>query len=199
MDHGIAQFVLTLFTTLGYGGIVIAMAIESCCIPLPSELIMPLAGFLAFQQRFNLWGAALAGAVGCVIGSLLAYGIGARGGRPLLLHYGRYVLISPHDLETADRWFARWGDLTVLFSRMLPIVRTFISVPAGIAHMPLWRFTIFSIAGAVPWVMLLVWAGMILGDHWQDLKHQLRGLDYIVAGLIVLGVGFFIWRHVRKP
>ncbi len=108
------------------------------------------------------------------------------------------MLISSHDLETADRWFARWGDLTVLFSRMLPIVRTFISVPAGIARMPLWRFLVFSVVGAVPWVMLLVWAGMVLGDNWQDLKPQLRGLDYIVAGLIVLGVALFIWRHVRS-
>ncbi|HKC90840.1 MAG TPA: DedA family protein, partial [Candidatus Limnocylindria bacterium] len=131
-------------------------------------------------------------------GSLVSYAVGAFGGRPLLERYGRYVLINSHDLETADRWFSRWGDLTVLFSRMLPIVRTFISVPAGIAHMPLWRFLAFSIVGTVPWVMLLVWAGMILGDNWQDLKHQLRGLDYIVAGLIVLGVGLFIWRHLRS-
>src|SRR2546428_656795 len=123
--------------------------------------------------------------------------VGALGGTPLVERYGWYVLISACDLETADRWFVRWGDLTVLFSRMLPIVRTFISVPAGVARMPLWRFTLFSIVGTVPWVMLLVWAGMLLGDNWQDLKHQLRGLDYVVAGVIVVGIALFVWRHLR--
>jgi membrane protein DedA with SNARE-associated domain len=108
------------------------------------------------------------------------------------------VLISAHDLELADRWFARYGEATVFFSRMLPIVRTFISVPAGIARMPLWRFTLFSILGAVPWVMLLVWGGMQLGDHWLELKHNLRGLDYLIAAVILLGVGLFVWRHVRR-
>jgi membrane protein DedA with SNARE-associated domain len=139
----------------------------------------------------------VAGVLGNTAGSLASYAVGALGGRPILERYGRYVLISPHDLEVADRWFARWGDLTVLFSRMLPIVRTFISVPAGVARMPLWRFTLFSIIGAVPWVMLLVWGGMLLGDHWLDVKHNLRGLDYVVAGVLLLGVGLFIWRHVR--
>src|SRR5205814_4961297 len=115
-------------------------------------------------------------------------------GRALLERDGRYVVISAHDPATADRWSCRWGDLTVFFSRMLPIVRTFISVPAGIAHMPLWRFLLFSIAGAVPWVMLLVWAGMVLGDSWLDLKYNLRGLDYLVAAMIALGVALFVWR-----
>ncbi len=119
MEHSIAQFVLTLFTVLGYGGIAVAMAIESCCIPLPSELIMPLAGFLAVQQRFNLWGVALAGAVGCVIGSLAAYGIGSVGGRPLLLRYGRYVLISPHDAGRADAFFARYGAPAIFLARRM--------------------------------------------------------------------------------
>ncbi len=128
MEQTIAQFILHLFTALGYGGIVVAMAIESCCIPLPSELIMPLAGFLAVQGRFNLWGVALAGALGCVLGSLVAYGIGASGGRSLLLRYGRYVLISPHDAMRADRFFARYGAPAIFATRLMPIVRTFIYV-----------------------------------------------------------------------
>ena len=136
--------------------------------------------------------------LGNTVGSLASYAIGAYGGRPLVERYGKYVLISAHDLELADRWFAKYGEATVFFSRMLPIVRTFISVPAGIARMPLWRFTLFSILGAIPWVMLLVWGGMQLGDHWLELKHNLRGLDYLIAAVILIGVGLFVWRHVRR-
>jgi membrane protein DedA with SNARE-associated domain len=208
--EAVDQFVLPLIDGLygrfGYAGVAIAMAIESAAIPIPSELILPFAGWSVSRgvlepltgAQWTYWGAVIAGVVGNTVGSLASYAVGALGGRPLLERYGRYVLISSHDLDVADRWFARWGDLTVLFSRMLPIVRTFISVPAGIARMPLWRFTLFSIVGAVPWVMLLVWAGMLLGDNWLELKHNLRGLDYAVAAIIVLGVALFIWRHVRS-
>ena len=206
IDGIVLPFIDGLYGRFGYVGVVIAMSIESAAIPLPSELILPFAGWSVAngtlepltRSPWTYWGAVIAGVVGNTVGSLLSYAIGALGGRPLLERYGRYVLISSHDLEVADRWFARWGDLTVLFSRMLPIVRTFISVPAGVARMPLWRFLVFSIVGAVPWVMLLVWGGMVLGDHWQEIKHNLRGLDYIVAGAIVLGVGLFLWRHLRR-
>ena len=149
------------------------------------------------NSAWTYWGAVIAGVVGNTAGSLLSYAVGAFGGRPLVARYGKYVLISSHDLELAERWFARYGEATVFFSRMLPIVRTFISVPAGIARMPLWRFTIFSVLGAIPWVMLLVWAGLSLGDHWADVKHSLKGLDYLVAAVILAAVGFFVWRHVR--
>lgn len=206
VDQFVLPFIDSLYGRFGYVGVTIAMAIESAAIPLPSELILPFAGWTVSRgivepltgSPWTYWGAVIAGVIGNTVGSLVSYAVGALGGRPLLERYGRYVFISAHDLEIADRWFARWGDLTVLFSRMLPIVRTFISVPAGIAHMPLWRFTIFSIIGAVPWVMLLVWAGMLLGDNWLELKHNLRGLDYLVAGIILLGIAVFIWRHVRS-
>ena len=205
LDQFILPFIDSLYGAFGYLGVVIAMSIESAAIPIPSELILPFAGWSVSRgvvepltgAPWTYWGAVLAGVVGNTAGSLASYAVGALGGRPLLERYGRYVLISAHDLKTADRWFVRWGDLTVLFSRMLPIVRTFISVPAGVARMPLWRFTLFSVVGTVPWVMFLVLAGMLLGDNWQDLKHQLRGLDYIVAGVIVLGVALFLWRHLR--
>src|SRR5439155_14108002 len=144
MESGIAAFVSHLFTSLGYGGIVVAMAIESCCIPLPSELIMPLAGFLAFQHKFNIFGATVAGAAGCVVGSAVAYWIGATGGRPLLLRYGRYVLISHHDADRADAYFARYGDTTIFATRLMPIVRTFISLPAGIARMHFGKFVAYT-------------------------------------------------------
>jgi membrane protein DedA with SNARE-associated domain len=206
LDQVVLPFVDSLYGRFGYLGVVIAMTIESAAIPLPSELILPLAGWSVARgvtepltsTPWSYWGAVFAGVLGNTAGSLLSYAVGALGGRPLLERYGRFVLISPHDLETADRWFARWGDLTVLFSRMLPIVRTFISVPAGVARMPLWRFTLFSIVGAVPWVMLLVWAGMLLGENWLELKHQLRGLDYFIAFVLVGLVVVFVWRHVRS-
>jgi len=206
IDGIVIPFLEALYERFGYVGVVIAMAIESAAIPLPSELILPFAGWSVSKgltepltsSPWSYWGAVIAGVVGNTVGSLASYAIGAYGGRPLIERYGKYVLISAHDLELADRWFARYGEATVFFSRMLPIVRTFISVPAGIARMPLWRFTLFSILGAVPWVMLLVWGGMQLGDHWLELKHNLRGLDYLIAAVILLGVGLFVWRHVRR-
>ena len=206
IDAIVIPFLEALYERFGYVGVVIAMAIESAAIPLPSELILPFAGWSVSKgltepltsSPWSYWGAVIAGVVGNTVGSLASYAIGAYGGRPLVERYGKYVLISAHDLELADRWFAKYGEATVFFSRMLPIVRTFISVPAGIARMPLWRFTLFSILGAVPWVMLLVWGGMQLGDHWLELKHNLRGLDYLIAAVILLGVGLFVWRHVRR-
>lgn len=206
IDAIVIPFLEALYERFGYVGVVIAMAIESAAIPLPSELILPFAGWSVSKgltepltsSPWSYWGAVIAGVVGNTVGSLASYAIGAYGGRPLVERYGKYVLISAHDLELADRWFARYGEATVFFSRMLPIVRTFISVPAGIARMPLWRFTLFSILGAIPWVMLLVWGGMQLGDHWLELKHNLRGLDYLIAAVILLGVGLFVWRHVRR-
>ena len=199
MEHSIAQFVLTLFTVLGYGGIAVAMAIESCCIPLPSELIMPLAGFLAVQQRFNLWGVALAGAVGCVIGSLAAYGIGSVGGGPLLLRYGRYVLISPHDADRADAFFARYGAPAIFLARLLPIVRTFISLPAGIARMHRGTFVVYTFLGSLPWCLALAFAGYVLGAHWQDVGGVLHRFDLLIAAALVALLALFVYRHVRHP
>ncbi len=206
LDAIVLPFLESLYERFGYIGVVIAMTIESCAIPLPSELILPFAGWSVSRGLIepltsspcSYWGAVLAGVLGNTLGSLASYAIGAYGGRPLVERYGKYMLISAHDLELAERWFARFGEVTVFFSRMLPIVRTFISVPAGIARMPLWRFTLFSILGAVPWVMLLVWGGMQLGDHWLELKQSLKGLDYLVAAAIVAAVGIFVWRHVRR-
>ena len=206
LDAIVLPFLESLYERLGYIGVVIAMTIESCAIPLPSELILPFAGWSVSRgliepltsSPWSYWGAVFAGVLGNTLGSLASYAIGAYGGRPLVERYGKYVLISAHDLELAERWFARFGEVTVFFSRMLPIVRTFISVPAGVARMPLWRFTLFSVLGAVPWVMLLVWGGMQLGDHWLELKQSLKGLDYLVAAAIVAAVGIFVWRHVRR-
>lgn len=206
LDAIVIPFLESLYRAFGYVGVAAAMAIESAAIPLPSELILPFAGWSVSRgvvepltgAPWSYWGAVIAGVIGNTAGSLVAYAVGMYGGRPLLERWGRYVLISRHDLDLADRWFARYGDATVFFSRMLPVIRTFISVPAGVARMPLWRFTAFSLAGAVPWVMLLVWGGTLLGDHWLELKHALRGLDYLIAAGLVALVGLFVWRHVRR-
>lgn len=206
LEAFVIPFLESLYTSFGYAGVVVAMAIESAAIPLPSELILPFAGWVVSRgltepltgSAWSYWGAVVAGVVGNTLGSLVAYYVGMYGGRPLLERYGKYVLISHHDLDVADRWFSRWGEATVFFSRMLPIIRTFISVPAGISRMPVWRFTLFSILGALPWVMLLVWGGVVLGDNWLQVKSALRGLDYLVAAALLAAVGLFILRHVRK-
>ncbi|GAC1321034.1 MAG: DedA family protein [Chloroflexota bacterium] len=191
---------LDLFTTAGYLGIVLAMAIESCCIPLPSELIMPLAGFLAFQQRanLNLPGVAVAGAVGCVVGSAVAYWIGAVGGRPLLLRYGRYVLISHHDADRADQFFAQYGDATIFFTRLMPIVRTFISLPAGIARMNFQKFLVYTFLGSLPWCFALAYAGYKLHEHWHDVGGLLHKFDAVIIVVILILVGWFIYQHVQR-
>ncbi len=199
MDHSISDALLNLFIITGYAGIIIAMAIESCCIPLPSELIMPLAGFLAFQGRFNLGATALAGAVGCVVGSAIAYWIGAIGGRPLLLRYGRYVLISERDANRADVFFARYGDATIFATRLMPIVRTFISLPAGIARMNFMKFTIYTFLGSLPWCFALAVAGYKLGQYWQQVGSILHKYDLVIAVALVALVALFLYRHVQRP
>jgi len=194
------NFVQNLYNTFGYGGIIIAMAIESCCIPLPSEIIMPLAGFMIISGAagFNLVGVSVAGAVGCVVGSAVAYWIGATGGRPLLLKYGRYVLISAHDADLADRFFARYGDSTIFITRLLPIVRTFISLPAGIARMNFPKFVVFTFVGSLIWCFILAYAGQQLGAHWHDIGSTLRKFEYLVGIILVALVGLFLYRHLRR-
>ena len=205
LEAVIIPFLESLYSTFGYAGVVVAMTIESAAIPLPSELILPIAGWVVSRglieplsgAPWQYWPAVAAGVLGNTLGSLLSYWVGRAGGRPLLERYGRYVLISAHDLELADRHFARYGEATVFFSRMLPVVRTFISVPAGIARMPVWRFTLFSVAGALPWTMALVWGGMALGDNWLAVRRGLAGLDYLVIAAVIALVGLFLWRHLR--
>ncbi|MCL4459015.1 MAG: DedA family protein [Chloroflexi bacterium] len=183
---------------MGYLGVLVAMAIESACIPLPSELILPMAGWMVFRGQFDLWLAAIAGTLGCTIGSALAYWVGALGGRPLLLAYGKYILITPHDLQTADRWFARYGDLAIFFSRLMPIVRTFISFPAGVARMNFVKFLIYTTIGSFPWSFGLVYAGKIFGDNWAQIRVYLQKFDYLVLAAIVALVILYVYRHVRR-
>jgi membrane protein DedA with SNARE-associated domain len=191
------------YLTAGYAGVVLAMALESCCIPLPSELVMPLAGYMVFKypDQFSLIGVGVAGALGCVIGSAVAYGIGAAGGRPLLLRYGKYILISKADSDRADRWFAHYGAPVAFFSRLLPVVRTYISLPAGISRMNFPQFLLFTLLGSLPWTFALAWLGMTFGDSFQKAVSEMttvfHGLDILILALLLVAVGLYIYRHVR--
>src|SRR2546427_5307095 len=193
----LSVFIVATISRLGYAGIVLLMAIESACIPLPSEIIMPFAGYLVYRGELSLVGVAIAGAVGCVVGSLAAYLVGARGGRPAIERWGRWVLLSPHELELADRWFARWGRQTVFWARLLPVVRTFIALPAGVARMELWPFIWLTFAGSLPWCWALAYAGLRLAENWQRVREKLHGLDLAVAALVVVALAWALWHPAR--
>ena len=193
----ISAFIIATIAALGYSGVVLMMAIESACIPLPSEVIMPFSGYLVSTGRFNLNLVAIAGAIGCLLGSYLAYYVGAFGGRWFLLHYGRWVLIAPHEVEIADRFFARWGAPAVFFSRLLPVVRTFIAFPAGVARMKMLPFTIYTLAGSYLWCLILAYAGMKLGQHWNTLGPYFHRFDGVIGVLLVIGVALVLYNRIR--
>ena len=192
----LAAFIISVISSLGYAGIVLLMAIESACIPLPSEVIMPFSGYLVYTGRFTLFWVATMGALGCNLGSLVAYEIGAYGGRPLIERYGQYILLSRHELDIADRFFARWGGATVFFSRLLPVIRTFIALPAGVARMPRMRFHVYTFIGSWPWCLALAWVGLKLGEQWDKdprLKMWFHRFDALIGGLIIVAVVAFVW------
>ena len=208
IDQIVIPFLNSLYGAVGYAGVMVAMAIESAMIPLPSELILPYAGFLISDPsqveplthgQWNYWIVVVVATIGNTLGSLVGYAIGAWGGRPFLERYGRYVLIRPHEIELAESFFARYGSATAFFSRLLPIVRTFISFPAGVARMPLGRFIVYSTAGAFLWSMLLVFAGVQLGSRWADIRHALQPFDLAVAVIVVAAVVLFIWWRLGMP
>ena len=204
IDQIVLPFLQGLYGALGYLGVGVAMAIESAMIPLPSELILPFAGFMVSDptkvepltsQAWGFWIVVIVATIGNTLGSLVAYALGAYGGRPFLERYGRYLLIRPHEMEAADRFFARYGAPTVFIGRLLPIVRTFISFPAGIARMPIGTFVIYSTLGALLWSTLLVFAGVQLGANWQQIREALRPFDLLIAvGVVVLVVALLWWR-----
>jgi membrane protein DedA with SNARE-associated domain len=194
---GLSALIISIIATLGYGGVVLMMAIESACIPLPSEVIMPFAGSLVASGRFSLSLMALAGAVGCLIGSYAAYFVGASGGRSFLERYGRWVLIAPHELEIADRFFDRWGSPAVFISRLLPVVRTFIAFPAGVARMRLLPFTIYTLAGSYIWCWALAYAGFKLGQHWKELEPYFHRFDTAMGLLLAIGVGLLLYNRIK--
>ncbi len=194
----VTSFIINGISTLGYSGVVLMMTIESACIPLPSEVIMPFAGFLVAQGKFSLFGVTIAGAFGCLIGSLLAYVVGSWGGRRFIEKYGKYILISHHDLELSDNFFNKYGASAIFFSRLLPVVRTYISLPAGIAKMNFTKFVIYTFAGSLPWCLALAYMGKKLGDHWDSLGIYFHKFDFIIVALIIIGIVWYIWRHVKQ-
>lgn len=197
----IAGFVVATISAGGYLGIAALMAIESACIPLPSEIIMPFSGYLASTGRFNIWLAATAGAFGCNVGSTVAYFVGLYGGRPLVERWGHYVLMSRRELDAADRFFARFGGIAVLIARLLPVIRTFIALPAGIARMPQLKFQIYTFIGSWPWCFALAYVGYQLGRRWESdprLRAFMHHFDYVVAAAIVLAIALFVWHRVRN-
>jgi membrane protein DedA with SNARE-associated domain len=208
IDDFVIPFLNNLYGAAGYVGVMVAMTIESAMIPLPSELILPYAGFLVSDPSqiepltkgpWNYWIVVVVATIGNTIGSLIAYAIGAWGGRPFLERYGKYLLIRQHEIELADRFFQRYGNATAFFSRLLPIVRTFISFPAGVARMPLVPFVAYSTAGAFLWSMLLVFAGQQLGARWVDIRHALEPFDLAIAVFVVAAFLVFLWWRLGMP
>ena len=191
----LSRFIISTISTFGYTGIVVTMAIESACIPLPSEIIMPFSGYLVTTGEFTMLGVTLAGAVGNVVGSIVAYYAGAWGGRPLVERYGPYVLVSRKDLDLADRWFQKYGEAAVFFSRMLPVIRTFISLPAGVAQMNFPRFVLLTFIGALPWCYLLAYIGAKMGEEWEHLREYFHQFDIVIGLFLVLAIGYFLWSH----
>ena len=199
--EALAVFTTGAISAMGYGGVVLLMAIESACIPLPSEIIMPFAGYLVYQGRFTLHGAALAGAIGCVVGSIPAYYLGQYGGRPIIERYGRYVLLSHRELDFADRVFQRWGQWVVLAGRLLPIIRTFIAFPAGVSRMPMGKFIVFTFVGSYPWCLALAWAGAKLGAAWHTdprLKALYHRFELVIVVAVAAFAVWFVWTKVRE-
>jgi membrane protein DedA with SNARE-associated domain len=197
----LVQFITHAIGSGGYAGIVALMGIESACIPLPSEIIMPFAGYLVYVGRFNLFWVATAGAIGCNLGSVIAYWIGASGGRPLVERYGKWVLLNHHDLDRMTAFFEKYGAITVLISRLLPVVRTFIAFPAGIAKMPQAKFHLYTFAGSWPWCYVLAYVGMKLGEKWEtdprfhQIFHQFHA---VVEVVLLVGIVWFVWSHIRR-
>jgi membrane protein DedA with SNARE-associated domain len=208
IDEIVIPFLQQLYGALGYLGVGLAMAIESAMIPLPSELILPFAGFMVSDptqiepitgEPWSFWIVVIVATIGNTCGSLVAYAIGAWGGRPFLERYGRYLLIRDHEIEAADRFFEKYGAATVFFGRLLPIVRTFISFPAGVTRMPVGKFIVYSTAGALPWSIALVYAGMVLGANWVEIREALKPFDLLIAvgvGLVLIGL---LWWRLGMP
>jgi len=188
-------FIKSIIGATGYAGIAILMGIESACIPLPSELIMPFAGYLVFEGSMNLFWVATAGALGCNLGSLVAYEVGHYGGRPLVERYGRWILMGRRELDWADRFFARWGHAAVFVARLLPVIRTFIALPAGIARMPRAKFHIYTFLGSWPWCFVLAYAGLKLGANWRSIGKYFHQMDAVIGVLLVAGLVWFVWSH----
>jgi len=194
----LGQFVVHMISSLGYAGVFFAMAIESACIPLPSEIILPFTGYMVFSGHFGFWQATIAATLGNLFGSLVAYYVGVWGGRPFLERYGRYIFINERELAWTERLFERHGEVTVFVGRILPVVRTFISLPAGIARMNPLKMSAYTVIGAFLWCTLLIFVGQKLGENWDSLKPYFHRADIVVGGAIVFVVVYVLWKRLRR-
>ena len=201
----IASWIVEVISAAGYLGVVLLMAIESACVPLPSEVIMPFAGYLVSIGQFSLVVAATAGALGCNLGSTVAYYVAAKGGRKAIERWGAYILVSPHELHRADEFFARYGAATVFVGRLLPVVRTFIAFPAGLARMPMTKFQIYTFLGSWPWCFGLAYIGYRLGARWNsdpELRRLFHESDAVIVLILVAGFAWLVWarwREIHRP
>ena len=197
----LAGALTSVIAASGYGGVIFLMALELACLPLPSEVIMPFAGYLVSIGHMNLWLVATAGAIGCNVGSTAAYYAGAWGGRPMVLRWGHYVLLDEDALERTERFFNRFGNATVFIGRLLPGVRSFVSLPAGMARMSIWKFELYSFVGSWPWCLLLAWVGYRLGKAWDKspaLRQAMHALDGVVAVALLIGIVWFVRKHIKR-
>jgi membrane protein DedA with SNARE-associated domain len=193
----VSNLIVSLISATGYSGVFFAMALESACIPFPSEIIMPFSGFVVSEGKMTLLGITLAGALGNLFGSVIAYFVGLSGGRPFLEKHGRYILISHKKLDLADDWFQKYGDKAVLLSRVLPVLRTYISLPAGIVRMDFKKFSFFTFLGSLPWCLALGYVGVLLGSRWDSLRGWFHLMDAVVI-LAIIGAAIYILRGYRK-
>lgn len=206
MEHLIAQYIVpfleNLFTTIGWPGVVVIMALESCNIPIPSEITMPLAGWLlippnvTWPQAFLIGG--FFGALGCLIGSSISYGLGYWGGRPFVEKYGKYIMVSKKDIDNFDRWFTRWGQWGNFVARLLPIVRTFVSFPAGVFKIRFLPFAALTFIGSFIWCGALALVGWFLGDHWEQILGIMGPLKYPIIAALFIAFGYYVWHHLRR-
>jgi membrane protein DedA with SNARE-associated domain len=197
----LASFIIAVISAGGYLGVALLMGIESACVPLPSEIIMPFAGYLVHTGQLKLFWVATAGAIGCNLGSIPAYWLGAWGGRPAVERFGKYVLLSRHDLDRVEHFFHKFGGIAVLVGRLLPVVRTFIALPAGIARMPQLRFHAYTFIGSWPWCYALAWVGMKLGDKWETdprFKEIFHRFHLGVEVVLLTGIIWFVTSHWKN-
>lgn len=194
----VTGLIIKIISVLGYPGVVFLMAVQTMAIPMPSEIILPFAGSLVAQGRFSFFQLALVGALGSVLGSSLAYYIGFKGGRPLVNKYGRYILISQHDLDLVEKFFGRFGSLSAFLGQLLPVVRSFIAFPAGAAKMNYYKFATYTFVGSLLWSLALVYFGMKLGENWESLREKMKGFDSAVVVLIFLAGAWWVWRHFKN-
>lgn len=201
-ENALIDFLRTFYENIGWWGVLVMMAIESMMIPLPSEIIMPLAGWLLINPADPVWlqlvWAGIIGGAGCLLGSVIAYWIGRWGGRPLVIKYGKYILINTHHLEVAERWIHKWGALGSFISRLLPVVRTFISLPAGVVRTPFITFSVLTFVGSFIWCILLAWVGFLLGPKYEELRNSIGWIDYVIAAVILLVIVWFVYTNLKK-